>query len=749
MAAPSYRISTTCADGINESNPTGNQCSEAMNVWSPNGYVEQRPGFVAQHPIITNPGSTSPTRFVFLYEDVSTGIFTSSADGSTLTIGAADARTAAVAGDRWYIGLNGIPLKLAIYVTSANTNGVRAEAEIPGSSDGSTWVPFTSIVEYQQTTSASGYVSCEYKHTANTLSTVGWTIFEMTPPSSAWYTPTINGIVNRYWIRFTFVSDSDATTTAGLQIDNGFVTTGPLFYGTSTYRPTCSGLHSVMFKNSSCIIGANTNSRGEDVRQPRIVVFDGFPSTRTVKYQFPETTLVARTSGTRTNPSTVAVIPEVGEAYVTLDNRVAVIRERYEYQDQISATVENRDFAVGVAAPWDSRTVSQLGDFPSAKFISFFQNRLWVIDKDDTLRWSAAVPYHRVWPSLAFATLCEDDNSPTTGLKPLQEFQVIYKNDSIWVSSFVDFDAFNIPHFTPRKVVSGIGSVASGSIQNIQGTHVFLGENDIYAFDGSSVESVTIDKNTNSKRLQDTLSRITPSARQFASSVNWRSKKCYILSVPVDGSDNNNRTIVWDYGHNRFWVWGFGADYWITTEGSYDEEILYFATTGKNEGSVIRVNIGGIYRFGVGCLDNGYGVSSDIFSTYIGYFKKYGPIDTEPYVVTRLIGYDDNTKKSLTSLELTAENTGLFLSSSITRNDMSVDDPERELATILSGTCDAKLDSAIFGTSKFANEYELTRVNRNIRIGNAKSVRVKVSSNHAPMKLHNVTAGFNILRGRQ
>jgi hypothetical protein len=339
-------------------------------------------------------------------------------------------------------------------------------------------------------------------------------------------------------------------------------------------------------------------------------------------------------------PATIAVIPQFNEAYIAYNEEVTVHKARPEAGDTLPATVEDRDWAIGSGAPWDKDVIAQLGGFPKAKFIDFWQNRLWVIDGDNYLRWSAASPYHRVWPSLAFAPLMESDNSPPTGMKSMHDMMLIYKNDSIWGASFAGLDSFEIPMYAIRKMAKGVGAVGNGTIVDLPFGHVFLSEDGVQIFDG-----VTTRKASNQRirgvvidRLKDIWPRITPGKRTHASAVHWRARNLYIISVPYRGSSVNNLTLVWNYEDDTWWIWdNIEAQYWLKDEDQYDNETLYF---GNDSGK--------IFKFGEGDEDN------------------YGAITA--YVLTRRLQYKTLGTTVLNEVEITSQNSTDALDVRVSRN---------------------------------------------------------------------------------
>jgi hypothetical protein len=322
-------------------------------------------------------------------------------------------------------------------------------------------------------------------------------------------------------------------------------------------------------------------------------------------------------------PPSWAVVPEFNEAFVAYGG---LTEQRYATATGLSSelTVEDRDFAVGEGAPYDETIVALQGAWPGSKYIALIKGRLWAANLSDqpfALRWSAPVPYHKVWPSLSRERLMEDDNSPITGLTGFQEQPVIFKNDSIWIMVDRGLDEFDLRIFTPVRVVAGTGCVSNSSMKQIRGRLVFLAEDGIYAFDGTpNIKKI-------SERIQSYIDRITPGRRAWSVAAHWRTKSMYLLSVPLDGSLTNTHVLAYDYKNDSWWVWdNIPVHAWIQTEQNNDSESLYFAGGAGT----------GIFLFNSGLTDDGSAVTASF--------------------TTHRQGFRDNTTKVFRRVDTTATN---------------------------------------------------------------------------------------------
>lgn len=596
MAKRYPEMRTTCADGINMNveRARPNQCADALNVWAPDGRVVQRPGYRGHFFLLYPYEGTSNVFSIAtpcLRAKEVAGVTTVDSGGGLLAVdnlavgeyhylGLTTLNNAAATID--YIAVSSIYLSLAL-APSNNSNATWITVEYW---NGIAWV----AIDAKYLSRASGDISADtYPHLAGderTLSIVVPGDFSQSAlvdtGSSVSYT--------RYWLRCII---RNAALDASCDIGR------PLVYYTA---------ETIIFLGLTRVTGdagkvyMSVYFDGTDVVFGKLNDLNGSAWTR-------DTTAVANIS----LPMSVASVPQFNYFFVAVNGYVREVGYSTESDEDSLATVEDRDFAVGSGAPYDKNSVAQLTAFPKAKFIRFFHNRLWIVDLNNIVWWSAAAPYYKVWPALAFASLAEDDPSPATGMEALHEAMVFYKNDSIWITTYEYMGAFDIPQYTIKKVVSGTGCVASDSIVSINNEHIFLGENSIFAFNGAAVRSIIEDPHTGADRLPGFFKRLSAKWRQFATAVHWKAEHCYLLAVPLDGADKNNTVICWDYDNDAIWIWdNMPVQTWVREEGPDDLEQIWFVT--KNAA---------LYKWDSATHDHGTAITCEVTSLPFGYQDGY------------------------------------------------------------------------------------------------------------------------------
>ncbi len=122
------------------------------------------------------------------------------------------------------------------------------------------------------------------------------------------------------------------------------------------------------------------------------------------------------------------------------------------------------------------------------------------------------------------------DGDPITAIKTLKNDLIIYKKDSIWVLS-----GDNLYNWTQEARQKGIGCIAPHSIQEVDGVHIFLGEDNIYAFDGSNL--ITLGDN-----IKDLLKNIDIYNLDRITSTVYDGY--YYLSIKDNLSNYNNKEIL-------------------------------------------------------------------------------------------------------------------------------------------------------------------------------------------------------------
>lgn len=603
-------VATTCLGGLNESVDAAapEQCQVALNVWSPAGRVEQRPGYRATASILPVPTSaTTPYGTVVVESPL--GTFTTTDVLDNLPVG-----------DRWYVMISALPALPAV--------GVGAYPDPPNSNESWAWVEYWNGEQWLSLSGAefngagSGLISYVHLEGAPTL-------FTMPIPEDIAET-TINGVVG-YAVRFTVQSFNGSTA-----LDSDVVATDVGFIEAPTGR--------FKFAALNFIAGSRFAAFQLDSYVERTALWDTIRGPTGGPYDGPINPFQ------QSDQTSTAVVPQFDDSYVQLGN----IGYRFQFdQDPALATVEDDPAIIGPGTQYDATVVQQLTAWPNAKFTTYFQGQLWAAnfpDDNGAVMWSAPQPFYRVWPILNQETLAEDDNSPITGLRGFGQTMTVYKNDSIWALVDAGTAALGLATYATQKMVHGVGAVSNGSIAEVLGRHVFLAEDGIYAYDGTpNPRKLTLDRRTGADRLINTIASINPVAREGATAVNWRTKNVYLLAVPTNGAQYNNLVIVWDYKNDAFWLWdNVEVESWILNEDGADNEHLYFVD-----------RYGRIFEFGVGKVDHGAAITSTVTTADLT-MDAFGPRKTvrdlrvystnSSQTVTASLAYDDDVDNAVTTV---------------------------------------------------------------------------------------------------
>ena len=722
MGRKQYKhLPLTCHRGINQQRGTATleECAEASNVWAPDGVVEQRPGYrgVTSFPYTDCADQTATTVTNTYITENLFGVFqTPAAEGANLTLNSWPENAF------WYIGFTQVsgtfqkagPVDLpgsrsligynTIAFTSSNSSAIRYEASYY---NGTEFVPLR-VIERIGNPNTEQSPSIMVPHLGDTRGS----LFAFCPPGD-WGSSVING-VTAFFIRFKLKRADSSTTSLddSVLLDNNAAAVHVISPEYNVMR----GFFAGQFPTTKRYIAVSNNRSTSPSRvcwmmasdhEFTDVAFPDFESLESPGYlSYHDNTL-----------ATHAVVPQFGEGFVAYGGRVKRYSIRHAWRHgtdgadffATDAEKETRDFAVGDEAPFDPNYVAAQRNFPNGTYIVYFKNRLWVAGMKGepfTVRWGAAIPYHKVFPETANDVLMEDDNSFITGMAPLGEHMVVFKRDSIWLMVAVGENPITqVTDFRGRKIVGGVGCISHHSIQQIRGRLVFLAEDGVYAFDGTAnIEKI-------SDRVDETVSSINMHRAAFTVSAHWKTNSCYLLSVPTNGANDNNTTLVFDYKNSAWWIWDIPAVLWLNDEGQADEESLYFVD-GKNC----------MHQMGVGNTDHGQAITSS--------------------VVTQRIGETDNIRRTVRQVEVITDN----LASSLTVAVRSNDDSNNDDSGTLSLTDDSEAKYASNLLFAVSTNYVLDR-NRARRLsfrkqGDWLQVFVSHNAHNTPMKLRVIDVGL-------
>jgi len=141
------------------------------------------------------------------------------------------------------------------------------------------------------------------------------------------------------------------------------------------------------------------------------------------------------------------------------------------------------------------------------------------------------------WYSTNFIDLGADDGDIITGMEIIGDFLAVFKERKIYIVGYVGGEKL----FDYRLVVDGRGCIAPASITAIYNDLIFLAEDGIYSFDGSTnIEEI-------SSKIKPFILEINPSKRAIVQSAPFEEYDQLWFAVPHLSSEKNNKVLVLNY----------------------------------------------------------------------------------------------------------------------------------------------------------------------------------------------------------
>ena len=649
------RLSTTCLGGIDQSVDEADltTCADARNVWAPDGRVEKRPG-------IRGIGG-------FFYPAVSTG--TVLANGVMIrenpigTFAVGVTLNSLPVGSRFYIGFSNDVVGTSTYPYSLDANGAFGNSN---SNEMRGFVEYWNGSEWRELETFYRTPNTEYVSDI-LLQSSGFTSgFRFVWPTDIATTSiAVAGGTDKYYFRVTLVAHNGSTT-----------------FDASTDMPSFDSVEDGSARNGGvigCLIAgaqhyfqlAVTENTGDTAKGAN---WNGWLSTD-LKTPHHAGEVFSFDQGdkipvTLKAPLNYTQIPLTDELFFIWNSQIQYVdlqlyRERVDLLTTTIPEVETRDFAIGTNAPFSRNFIAQRASFPAADYIRFFNSRFWMA-KSNRIMWGAALPYHKVLPLLSEEPV-GNASSDITGLYDLGEHLVVFKADSIWIMVLETIDAtFGLSVFRPVQKVADVGCVSNGSIRKIGNELIFLSPKGLMAFNGQTIRRIS-DKDGHD-RLVSFFAGIPQGQLQQIVAAHWMTNQVYMLAVPLDGSDQNNRVLVWDYIADTFWIWeGFEVQTWLE---AINGQIYFEDSRGR------------AYELGNGNTDHGATIDA--------------------YVVTQKFGFTDDVKRKATAkVYVMGENLNDEVGVSVLHDDQVT------ALTGASGTLDfsdyneAQYDVAVYDTSSY------------------------------------------------
>jgi hypothetical protein len=267
------------------------------------------------------------------------------------------------------------------------------------------------------------------------------------------------------------------------------------------------------------------------------------------------------------------------------------------------------------------------------KFVTQFNNYLFygnvamgATDMTSRVYWSN-VKDPTTWDSDQFIEVSKDDGQPITGLKPLGDRLVVYKERAIYNLYFTG-DA-DIPFIMPGggKSNSTVGCVAPYSIQEIENGHVFLSFDGLYFYDGSNSYKLS------DRVTQTLLTDCNPNYFNKSVSCVQKGKNRYFLALSSEGKTTNDTVLVWDWYNNAFSVY----------KGLNPSSMCTFYVSGLDERPHFGDYNGWVYRMDTGTDDYPSNTATAINAYYYTNWKTYEDLCDQKGVAHVYIYYQLNT----------------------------------------------------------------------------------------------------------
>lgn len=268
-------------------------------------------------------------------------------------------------------------------------------------------------------------------------------------------------------------------------------------------------------------------------------------------------------------------------------------------------------------------------DIESAKFITQWNNYLFlanVVVGNTSLQtriYFSGVRDDTTWSAINWIEISMQDGQPITGMYPLADRLVIFKERSIY-NLFFTGDA-TLPFVYLVSNSPTVGCVAPYSIQEVENGLVFLSYDGFYYYDSNNSYKMSL-------QIQNTINGINLTRIGQARSLKQRQKNRYMCILPSASSNTNDTVIVWDWVLNAFTKYaGINASVMKTVYVGGFQEQLYFSDYG-----------GFTYQMDTGVDDYPAALKTAISAYYWTNWKSFGDAMLQKAAPNVVIYYESN-----------------------------------------------------------------------------------------------------------
>tara|TARA_R100001082_G_scaffold62613_2_gene35084 strand:+ start:2551 stop:5124 length:2574 start_codon:yes stop_codon:yes gene_type:complete len=188
---------------------------------------------------------------------------------------------------------------------------------------------------------------------------------------------------------------------------------------------------------------------------------------------------------------------------------------------------------------------NELGNYPiGTKFLATFKNTMFAAGSSaNTIHYSAAL-FPEVFPSRNEIHVGDEDGGEITGIRATKNALIVFKTRGIYL---IKGDPSG--GFFAHTLNKDVGCVAPASLKEIPGLGMaFLSEKGVMLLEGALENSGTVTAVVDiSTTIPNQIERITKATAINAVGVVYLKDKEYWLAVPIDGSRENTRVLVYHY----------------------------------------------------------------------------------------------------------------------------------------------------------------------------------------------------------
>jgi hypothetical protein len=212
----------------------------------------------------------------------------------------------------------------------------------------------------------------------------------------------------------------------------------------------------------------------------------------------------------------------------------------------------------------------------SAKYITQWNNFLFLANVNinngtylPTRIYWCQVNDPTTWSAINWIEISTLDGQPITGMYPLADRLVIFKERSIY-NLFFTGDS-TLPFVTLVSNSPTVGCMAPYSIQEVENGLVFLSFDGFYYYDSNNAYKMSL-------QIQNTISGLNLTKLQNARSVKQRNKNLYLCAVTGADSTTNDTVITWDWVLNAFSIYkGMAPSAMRAVFVNGNQEQIYFS----------------------------------------------------------------------------------------------------------------------------------------------------------------------------